>query len=102
MEFDKTVQPPEKLQVSVSPCPSKPEQIAIAPQTPVQSTTLKKSFEIPWSPKALDHDPWRPEQFESIEKEVRSAPFENVEKELSLFRDDELELNWTDETNEVK
>lgn len=162
MESDLTLQPLKKLEIPVSPSDGKVLKVAIAPQTPVQSSTLMKSFESPWSPEAPDHEQFRPEPFESVQKMVRLEPFDSVQKmvrfepfestqtqvepepfesvetevrhepyestekvvrlessesaeevnrpepfesvqvEPPLFRDKELELNLTSETNEVK
>lgn len=60
---------PAELDVSASPVASRSDQIAIAPETPVQRSTLMKSFGSPGSPEALNYDGVRPEPFETIEKE---------------------------------
>lgn len=78
IESVKTVGPPAELDVSASPVASRSEQIAIAPETPVQRSTLMKSFRSPGSPEVLNYDGVRPE------------PLETVEKEKPLCRDQQL------------
>ncbi|KAL5537383.1 hypothetical protein UlMin_043564 [Ulmus minor] len=74
----------EALDVSESPT-GQPEQRGIAPETPVQRSALVKSCDRPSSPETPNYDRERPE------------PFDFVEKEPSLIRDEEHELNLMDE-----
>lgn len=59
---------PLKLDVSASPVVNRSEQIAIAPETPVQRSILMKSFGSPGSPEALDFDGVRTEPIDIVEK----------------------------------
>lgn len=73
--------PPEKLDIPESLNVGRSEQISIAPETPVQRSTLMKTLKSPGSPEALEFDG------------VRHVPFEIIEKEQSLCWDPQFDLN---------
>ncbi|KAH7532362.1 hypothetical protein FEM48_Zijuj04G0011800 [Ziziphus jujuba var. spinosa] len=85
IESAQTVGPPEKLDIPESLNVGGSEQISIAPETPVQHSTSMRTFKSPGSPEALEFDG------------ERHAAFEIVEKEQSLCRDPQFDLNLYEE-----
>ena len=83
--FAETLERPGKLDIAESPTAGGSlEQIAIAPETPIQCTTLLRSFESPERPDIYDED---------------GQSSETVKKEICRNLDQELDLNLL---NEVK
>ena len=110
MVSGKSVGPPKELDISKVPTLSISdlEKIRIAPETPVQRTTLTKSFKSPCSPGTPNYDRVTCEPFKkSFESPLspetpnydqeRPEPFEGVWKEPSPLGDQELDLNLFDE-----
>ncbi|KAJ6683803.1 hypothetical protein OIU85_007495, partial [Salix viminalis] len=81
--FAETLERPGKLDIAESPTAGGClEQLAIAPETPIQCTTLLRSFESPERPDIYDED---------------GQSSETVKKEICCNLDHELDLNLLNE-----
>ncbi|KAB5548034.1 hypothetical protein DKX38_011440 [Salix brachista] len=81
--FAETLERPGKLDIAESPTAGGClEQLAIAPETPIQCTTLLRSFESPERPDIYDED---------------GQSSETVKKEICRNLDQELDLNLLNE-----
>ncbi|KAJ6421789.1 hypothetical protein OIU84_029059 [Salix udensis] len=81
--FAETLERPGTLDIAESPTAGGClEQLAIAPETPIQCTTLLRSFESPDRPDIYDED---------------GQSSETVKKEICLNLDQELDLNLLNE-----
>ncbi|XP_034919358.1 sister chromatid cohesion 1 protein 2 isoform X2 [Populus alba] len=83
IRFTETLERPGKLDIAESPAAGGSlEQMAIAPETPIQCTTLVRSFESPERPDIYDADGLRSK---------------TVEKEICRSLDQELDFNLLNE-----
>ncbi|KAJ6860502.1 sister chromatid cohesion 1 protein 2 isoform X6 [Populus alba x Populus x berolinensis] len=99
--FTETLERPGKLDIAESPAAGGSlEQMAIAPETPIQCTTLVRSFESPERPDIYDADGLRSK---TVEKEIcrsldQELDFNLLNEDMNTSGDNQEHYGWSERT----
>ncbi|KAJ6866592.1 hypothetical protein NC652_037980 [Populus alba x Populus x berolinensis] len=101
IRFTETLERPGKLDIAESPAAGGSlEQMAIAPETPIQCTTLVRSFESPERPDIYDADGLRSK---TVEKEIcrsldQELDFNLLNEDMNTSGDNQEHYGWSERT----
>ncbi|KAL3567801.1 hypothetical protein D5086_030452, partial [Populus alba] len=99
IRFTETLERPGKLDIAESPAAGGSlEQMAIAPETPIQCTTLVRSFESPERPDIYDADGLRSK---TVEKEIcrsldQELDFNLLNEDMNTSGDNQEHYGWSE------